>query len=155
LIAAFFLRGCENIIEIGGYKMPITDFLTHDFHQAVSVDPLIDPKEESRILHAKDDFRYFDFKPFLTRPYGLVLLGMDLPFDFKLFSLVASAKKVIIEFPLKHLPSKMQFELLEKNLKWKVDLKLKLDFSDSDFGDLTESHPVFSDRILYVLTPSH
>jgi hypothetical protein len=155
LIAAFFLKECENIIEIGGYKMPITDFLTHDFHQAVSIDPLIDPKEEPKVLHAKEDYRYFDFKPFLTKPYGLVLLGMDLPFDFKLFSLVASAKKVIIDFPQDHLPSQVQFESLEKNIDWKVDLKLKLDFSDSDFGNLTGSYPVFADRVLYVLTPSH
>lgn len=153
LIAAHFLKECKNIIEIGGYKMPITGFLTHDFEKALSIDPLIDPKEEKRIVHAREDFRYFDFKPYLKKPYGLVLLGMDLPFDFKLFSLVASAKTVVIEFPPAHLPSRMQFELLEKNLKWHVDLKLHMDFSESNFGDLSDSYPAFPKRVLYVLEP--
>ncbi len=154
MIAAHYLKDCDNIIEIGGYKTPITDFLTHDYHQAVSIDPLIEPREEKKILHAREDFRYFDFKPYITKPYGLVMLGMDLPFDFKLFTLAASAKRLVIELPLCHRPSQLQFELLEKNVSWHVDLQLKLDFSGNDLGNLENSFPIMPHRILYVLSPT-
>ena len=42
-LAAHFLHGCPHIIEIGGYKTPITPFLTHTPETVTSVDPKIEP----------------------------------------------------------------------------------------------------------------
>ena len=153
VIAAHYLQDCPNIIEIGSYKVPITDFLTHRFEQAVCVDPLTQPRNKGRVLHAREDYRFFDFKPFLQRPFGLVLLGMDLPFDFKLFHLAASARRVIVEFPPKHGPSRVQFEILRKAANLQIDLNVGIDLTENDFGDLSDSSPVFSERRLYVLSP--
>lgn len=153
IIAAHYLKDCPNIIEIGSYKSPITDFLTHRFEQVVCIDPLIEPLQKKKILHVREDYRFFDFKPFINRPFGLVMLGMDLPFDFKLFHLAASAQRVIIEFPPKHTPSKQQFEVLQKTSRLRIELSVGFDLADNDFGDLSNSSPVFPKRHLYVLSP--
>ncbi len=159
LIAAHHLKDCPRIIEIGGYKTPIADFLTHSFEHVLSVDPLIKPRLEKTVLHAAEDFRYFDFKPFLQKPYALVLLGMDLPFDFKLFYLAAGATKTIVEFPPKHLPSQVQFNTLKKAAKLQVVFQIALDLKGNDFGNLKNSLPPLTRRKLYVLRrrdlPSH
>lgn len=153
IIAADYLKDHENIIEIGGYKTPISQFLKHNFKQVTSVDPLIEPCEKKGFLHAKQDYRLFDFGPFVETPYAFVILGMDLPFDFKLCCLFARACRVIIEFSPQHLPSQKIFEFLEANFKFQVDLKLHLDFSENDFSDLTDSFPVRPHRTFYVLSP--
>lgn len=152
VIAAHYLKDCPSIIEIGGYKSPITDFLSHPFKQVVSVDPLIEPRREQRILHAKEDFRTFNFTPYTKDPYALVILGLDLPMDMKLYYLAAGARRLIIEFPPKHPPSKLQFDTLVESLGLNIELKVGLDLSGNDFGDLTGSSPVFPHRELYVLS---
>jgi len=151
VIAAHYLRECPHIIEIGGYRTPITNFLTHDFEQAVSVDPLIEPKQTPTVLHAQEDFRFFDFKPYLTKPFGLVLLGMDLPFDFKLLQMAASAKIVVVEFSPAYLPSQAQFDFLSQTIHFQIHLKIGLDLSDCGWEETQNSYPIRPHRLLYVL----
>lgn len=151
ILAAGYLTDCPTIIELGGYMSPISDFLKHPYEKVLSVDPLTDPKKESKILHLAKDYREVDFTPYTKKDYGIVMLGMDLPFSQKLFELITRAKKVIIEFPPDHLPSVNLFEeiLLISNLQ--QDLCVHIDLTDNYFQK-QDSYPVFPKRSLYVFS---
>ena len=43
VLAAHYVRDCQSVIEIGGFKTPITRFLTRVPEQVLVVDPLIPP----------------------------------------------------------------------------------------------------------------
>eukprot|EP00961_Rhodomonas_salina_P040459 543370-Rhodomonas_salina.2 len=43
VLAAHHLRSCRNIVEVGGYRTPITKFLTSNHESVTVVDPYIKP----------------------------------------------------------------------------------------------------------------
>lgn len=81
VIAAHYLRSCPEVVEIGGFKTPITRFLTHQPKRVLVVDPLIEPfsneelyGEPCRVEHVRATFQTCDFALDESN-YGLVLLG--------------------------------------------------------------------------------
>ncbi|NEP76922.1 MAG: hypothetical protein F6K17_15400 [Okeania sp. SIO3C4] len=68
------MRNCRNIIEIGGYKTPITEFLQHNYRQSISVDPLIEPLDNQNVKHIAKDYREVDFAPY-HQNYQQMLVG--------------------------------------------------------------------------------
>ncbi len=151
-LAAHCVQGFDTIIEIGSYAYPISRFLTHPFKKCVCIDPLTEPLCEGKVEHRKEDYREADYS-FLKGPYALVLLGMDLPVHPTLFTLLNGASKVVVEVPKKHIPSKILLELIRDFTLLKERLKVQLDFSENDFGDLKGSHPLHGEREFYVLEP--
>lgn len=109
-LAAHFLRACDHIIELGGYKAPITPFLTHGPKSVLSVDPKMAPFEAEqlhgkpcRVRHVAAKFQRmeFDIEP---DEYGLAILGYSLkgygdrnPDDEVLFELVDKARVTVID----------------------------------------------------------
>lgn len=152
VIAAHYLNNLKTIIELGGWKSPISGFLSHDYQQIINIDPLIENYKEERLFHSKKDYREFDFLPYTKEPYGLVCLGFELPCSLKLINLCNKADRLVIEYPSNHSPSIYEFALLKPYLKLQLDIKLQLDLTDNDFGNLENSFPVFPHRTLYIFS---
>lgn len=84
VIAAHWLRDCDEIIEIGGAGLPITAFLTHRPQAVTVIDPKIEPWSAGtlngapcRVRHLATKFQALDLAVPSAR-YGLVLLGLSL-----------------------------------------------------------------------------
>ncbi len=84
VLAAYYVRDCRHVVEIGGYKVPITKYLLGQHESVTVVDPQVDPFEVDtwnggacRVRHLPN--RYQDAQLELPdRSYGLVLLGLAL-----------------------------------------------------------------------------
>ncbi|MDP9171003.1 MAG: hypothetical protein M3N54_10335 [Acidobacteriota bacterium] len=152
VIAAHYLRGCRHVIEIGGYKTPIDQFLTHDCESVTVVDPLVEPFASGSVKRVAADYRAFDFSFAPAGEYGLVMLGFDLPLSDNLFRLVDGSRTTIIEFP-EHpdwMQSRHSFDTLLENTHLTLQVKMHLDLAGNDYGDLTDSWPPRTDRYLFV-----
>jgi hypothetical protein len=113
LLAAYFVRECPHIVEIGGHLTPVTPFLIHHPESVLVVDPKIVPRDEAqlngrpcRVRHVASKFQAltFDLAP---HTYGLVMLGYSLKraggseaLGGKLLDLVDQARIVVIEWAL-------------------------------------------------------
>ena len=113
LLAAYFVRECPHIVEIGGHLTPVTPFLIHHPESVLVVDPKVVPREEAelrgrpcRVRHVARKFQEltFDLAPYT---YGLVMLGYSLKraggreaLGSKLIDLVDQARIVVIEWAL-------------------------------------------------------
>ena len=110
VIAAYALRECRHIVEIGGAGMPITRFLQHTPQSVTVIDPKITPlKSETlngqpcRVLHLAQKLQAAD----LDLPgdgLGVVMLGLSLkPFGGvpavteALIALCRRADRVVID----------------------------------------------------------
>ncbi|MFN0105503.1 MAG: hypothetical protein ACKV2U_25875 [Bryobacteraceae bacterium] len=154
-IAAHYLRGCRNVIEIGGYKTPIDGFLTHRYDSVLVVDPLVEPFQGKKVRRVACDYRTFDFSPYSGANYGLALLGLDLPLSAALFDLAAGAKTVVVEFSEDGCwkAGREGFQTLVGETGLRLRQRIQLDLSGNDFGDLTDSWPPRTNRFIYVLSP--
>lgn len=84
VIAAHFVRDCPHVVEIGGFRTPVSLYLT-GVHESVTVfDPLMREYEADslngapcRVRHVSRSFQEagIDFEP---GSYGLVMLGASL-----------------------------------------------------------------------------
>jgi hypothetical protein len=152
-VAAYYLKDCQEIIEIGGFKTPISDFVTGKIVSVI--DPLIPPKQEGGVTHYPVVWREWLKEP-ITSCYGVLILGFHLEGmcgeDWRrLYTMVNDSKITVIEFPRDFSPSADQVNELLQNTTKHITVKINLDFSGSDLGDLTESWPPYEKRTLYVL----
>lgn len=167
-LAAWLLQDTPHIVEVGGYKTPITDFLPLDvgFINSVTVyDPkLVVTKEwlyegaagNVRCRHLADPFNPKD--PFLPRKdYAVVILGMELHMDepgWEAFlNYLKGARKVVIEYPIEHVHSRDQFARITGELGFKVTFEVLMELAGNDFGDLTDSAPPKTLRRIVALEP--
>ena len=152
VLAAHHVQGFKTIIEIGSYLHPISQFLTHPFKKCLCIDPLTVPFNDGKVEHVQGDYREFDFS-FIEGDYALVLLGMELPVHPSLFSLLNGAGRVIIELSTHLPPAQILLELIRDFTLLNERMRIKLDFSGNDFGDLSHSHPVQPVREFYIFEP--
>jgi len=171
VLAAHLLKDCRNIIEIGGYMTPITDFLPLDggFIDSVTV---IDPRlrEEVRYTHQSNhgnvsvshhkmlftkDVVYYPSNPVFRGKHGVALLGLDLHLDEEgwksLFDLVRRAQRTVIEYAVSFPTGIQQYARILKETGARVVFQAGLDLSGNDFGDLTDSAPLMTDRRIVAL----
>lgn len=113
VLAAYFVRGCPHVLEIGGHKRPITGYLTHAPLSVTSIDPKTAEYEAEelngqpcRVRHIARKFQEVELD-YAPRSYGLVLLGYSLkpfgrrePLGELMFSLVDNAGVVVIDYAL-------------------------------------------------------
>jgi len=160
IFAAKYLKNCKNILEVGGYKTPITNFLQGNHKSVTVVDPLIDPYSNNKLNGKPCITKHLPIK---IQDYklkgdedGFIALGLDLYGENDKETLVNIMKKCkisVIEIPIDHLPSLKLLNNILKTKLFKVKLKKVFDFSDNDFGDLSDSYPPFTNRNLYILAP--
>lgn len=162
VIAAHFLRDFRHIVEIGGHRLPITFFLTHQPESVLSVDPGSEPFEADtlngspcRVRHLARKFQdvAFDVSP---RSYGLVLLGFSLrPLGLRpamheiLFRLVDNAGMIVVDYPLANPRSVEQSEAILSRPGFYADVSVDLTLND----DIIADSP-FARRRLVVLRPT-
>jgi hypothetical protein len=165
VLAAHFVSACHSVIEIGGAKTPIDQFLTGAHESVLVLDPFIRESYTDHlngtlchISHVRARFQDVDWHIPPTAEYGLVMLGIEIqgltPQQYEmLYDLVNRAKVTVIEFPTSWAPSREQFEMIEKNTRTKVTFQTKLNLEGNDFGDLENSWPPRCDREMHVLEP--
>jgi hypothetical protein len=161
-MAAHFLRGCGEVIEIGGAGLPITAFLTHRPKAVTVIDPKIAPFAAETLRGAPCQVRHLAAKlqavPLAPRPgrYGLVLLGLSLkPFgarpaiDDRLLRLAQGAAVIVIDYALNLERAAMQVPTLLalEGFAVQVDLNLRL-------ADAALAGTGFAERRFLVLEPT-
>ncbi|HNS02250.1 MAG TPA: glycosyltransferase [Anaerolineae bacterium] len=165
LLASQWVAGCRNVIEIGGARTPIDQFLTGEHDSIVVIDPLISERRQESwrgqpcsVTHLRARFQDLSWTIPPAAGLGLVLLGMDFQGmaeeDWQqLYRLIERAQVTVIEFPLSWEPSAAQFARICANTATRIVLRAGLDLAGNDFGNLENSWPPRTDRVLYVLQP--
>ena len=162
ILAANYLRDCPMVIEIGGGKPTIDNFLTAH-HHIVVVGPGIHDRKVAvpegdgyTFRHIRARFQDLEWE--IKRPgeYGLVMLGLELhglsDDNWRtLFALINGARATVIEFSTSFAPSCQQFTKICRNTTTREQFACKLDLSGNDVGDLINSWPPRFDRELHVL----
>ena len=74
-VASYLLRDCDEIIEIGGYKTPISGFVLDK--KVTVIDPKTEPKNDKRVRHFPVPFQDWD-NQITSLNYGVIILGLDL-----------------------------------------------------------------------------
>lgn len=165
-LAAWWMRDCEHVFEIGGYKTPIDQFITHRVATITSIDPRT---ENYFAIHDHFDLGYatcitrhqakFPDQKFLAvepKSYGLVVLGLELHLDDagwgEFFDLVCNSKRTVFDVVTDHIHSVNQFDKIMAATKAKIEMQVTLDLSGNDFGDLTDSAPPKTTRKMVVVS---
>ncbi len=157
VLAANYLKNCSEVIEIGGYKTPISDFL--DDRKITVIDPYTNPRNDQMVNHYLGTLDSWAKETNKYRPlgnYGVLILGFHLEemsyFAWNyLYELISSSEITIIEFPIDWQPSKDQFSSVLANTNKKIQMRIILDLAGNDFGDSTNSWPPRTMRCLYFL----
>lgn len=85
VIAAHFLRNCPHVIEIGGFKTPITLFLTGKHRSVTVIDPLMREFQSEnlngracKVRHIPQTFQSAEIE--VPGEYGFLMLGASLKY---------------------------------------------------------------------------
>jgi len=106
-VAAYWLRDCRTILEVGGYRTPISHFIRPDQY-AVVLDPEVVPEAPANAEHLA--IYYQDWRGHLDAGYGLVLMGLDLQGPDQLDALIRPAGLVVLECAVTYLRSLLRAE---------------------------------------------
>lgn len=165
VLAAHFVRQCRSVIEIGGAKTPIDQFLTGEHDAILVIDPLISERHQRTwqgracaVSHVRARFQDLAWTIPPGADYGLVMLGLEFqglaPEHWEtLVQLINRARVTVIEVPRSWAPSAAQFEMIRAQTSTRVTFQAKLDLDGNDFGNLENSWPPRVDRTIYVLEP--
>lgn len=165
VLAAHFVRQCRSVVEIGGAKTPIDQFLAGDHDAILVIDPLIRESHQEvwrgkpcLVSHLRARFQDLEWSLPPEAEFGLVMLGMEFQGlaeqDWQtLFQLIERARVTVIEFPLSWEPSRQQFQSICAHTATRIALRAALDLDGNDFGNLENSWPPRADRTIYVLEP--
>lgn len=151
-VAAYLLRSCDEIIEIGGYKTPMSDFVQNK--RVTVIDPLVTPKTTEYATNLAIPFQNWRGKP-SAKNYGVALLGLELHMpDYtwpKLFDLINKSQKTVIEVSNFEFCQK-QFKMITQNVSKKISIIIDLDLSENDFSQIgKDSYPPRCKRKIFVL----
>lgn len=157
VIAAYYLNNCTEIIEIGGYKTPISDFLENK--KITVIDPLVEPRRSDFVYHYTGELKewMYDYNNYIPENnYGLLMLGfylenMDDESWRYLYKMVNNSVITIIECPIDWQQSLEQLDQVLSATNKKIFMQIVLDLSGNDFGDLTDSWPPRTKRALYFI----
>jgi hypothetical protein len=140
VLAAHFLRGVEDVVEIGGYRNNvITNFLT-GHHRSVTVYSLDEEFEAMtadvlngaacRIRHVRDFFQ--NHEP-AAAGYGLVALGLEIHGPIEPFcALVRDSSIAVLEVPVSHQPSADCLDHVLRSVPSRLRCRIDLDFSANE-----------------------
>ncbi len=148
VLAAHYVRHQAHIVEIGGFKTPITAFLTRTPNSVLVVDPLIaEYRGEElggapcRVEHVASTFQdyVFDLEP---GSYGLVLLGASMKHfssdstqrqveTRKLVSLVENSAVAVLEFALEWSLGKDNITTILDSTRAEIIMQADLDLGQS------------------------
>jgi hypothetical protein len=131
VIAAYWLKDCEEIVEIGGYKVPMSEFVTQ---KITVIDPLVEARSDDRVTHLPITFQ--NWSGSVPNNFGLVILGFDLIMELdhwkRLYGMINTCKAAVIETPIDYEPSIKQFSVLLNNTNKKISQQVLLDLSGNE-----------------------
>lgn len=160
VLAAWYLRGCPNVLEIGGFKTPVTGFLDYTPQRILVLDPKM-PQWHGRELHGRPcridhlPARFQDHDPgFAPGSYGLVILGCSMKYFSddpvergreweKLVGLINRARITILEYPVDWGLSNENVATILQDSDTAVRMRLDLDLSESEGMDTPFTHRRF------------
>ena len=160
VLAAHFVKNCENVFDVGCGNKPITEFLRGPHKNVICADPLMPDEfvgtqssyKVANRLVAKTATWYrgnaFDVQPDCLDGYGFIWLGFD-PLGKDIFQDVA------------HIVEWSEVSVLEgwrnynpwmylKSVLPKPALSISIDLSKNNLGKLEDSFPPRFDRELLV-----
>lgn len=160
-MAAHFVDGFSNIVEVGGHLRPVSGFLRHVPDSFICIDPKSKPFESDklngkpcRVRHIARKFQDVDLD-LMRGSYGLVFVGYSLKafgsqdaVGLKLFSLIDNSAVTVLEFSpnLQRASEQMQYLLTRPDM----EIVCSLDFAIQD-GSFEKTE--YSVRRLVVLRP--
>jgi hypothetical protein len=142
VLAAHHMAGCADVVEIGGYRTPITNFLAGPHRSVLVLDPRIAPLElpelrgqPCRVRHLPRLFQEHDDYP---ADYGLVLLGIDLELYtmrrrvreetlHRFRRLLEGARRIVMEAPRDWPASRWLDDWILKLPRFRVHLRVRLE----------------------------
>ncbi len=148
VLAAHYVKDCQRIVEIGGFKTPITKFLTTTPESVLVLDPKIEEFHADhlygspcRVDHIPAKFQQFDFNLEMYS-YGLILLGCSIKYFSneedarnaewsKLVGLIDSAEVTVLEFALDWALGRNTADALTRQTATRVKVCFDLDLTDS------------------------
>lgn len=140
VLAAHFLRGVRNVVEVGGYRRnAITNFLTgqHDSVSVYSLDAEFEPLERGelngapcRVRHVRD---FFQSHSHPAESLGVVALGLEILGDLEPFcELLRRADIAVIEVPVRHQPSLDCLDRILRSVPCRLRCQVNLDLSSNE-----------------------
>jgi Methyltransferase domain len=165
VIAASFLRDCSTVVELGGGKATIDQFLTGSHASVIVVDPLLPDRtldtlngSPCAVEHVRARFQDLDWVVTGAGSYGIVMLGLELQglVDddcIMLWQLIGGARVTVAEFATSWHVSREQFAAIRQRTHTREIFTCKLDLQGNELGDLSHSWPPRCDREIHVLVP--
>lgn len=148
VLAAHYVRDQEQVVEIGGFKTPITAFLTHVPERVLVVDPLVTEfhGEElngrpCRVDHVAKTFQQYPFE-LDAGSYGLVLLGASMKYFSrdslqrqvewdKLVEIVRHSAVAVLEFALEWRLGRDNIDTIVREAEFETVMQADLDLRHS------------------------
>lgn len=147
VLAAHYLRDCPHLVEIGGFKTPITKFVEPGAHRSITV---LDPKMEAfeadelygapcRVRHLRAVFQAHRDWP-AAGSYGLTILGLSIKHfsdDPKaeaaewshLVALIDGAAVSVIEYPVEWDLAAQEVERILAATRTRARLSIDMDMT--------------------------
>ena len=163
VIAGHLVRGCPQVIEIGGGRTSIEHFLHGPPADVIVLDPFVADREArgkdgSLVRHLRARFQDVDWEVRRPGDYALVLLGLELldmgEEDFRtLFALIDRARLTVLEFSSTFATPREQFGLIRERTATDETFTCGLDLRGNDVPTSEQSWPVHFQREVHVLAP--
>jgi len=154
VLAAHYLRHCKRIIEVGGYKNCVSEFLSEGC-EVFAVDPYLDLPESISARRFTIPISKFDLSCVSGQSFGLACLGFDIGVEsvdfFRISDLTQRADVVVLECADEHLPSVLGVEILMRESGKKVELTVGMNLTGNKLDIPADGYPPFFKRTLIVL----
>lgn len=165
-LAAWQVDDLPDVVEIGGYRTPITHFLRRPHRSVTVLDPLITPFEAESLNGEPCVVRhaacFFQDWPRWPERYALVLLGLDLELYeisrarrrrvLEQFTpVVRGAERIVMEIPLDWAPSRWLGRWIEETTGYNRTMDVVLEIRGDLGVDLSNSWPPIRRRRVVVL----
>ena len=149
VLAAHHLRHCRHIVEIGGYRTPISSFLRSQHLSVTTIDPYIAPLAADTLNGAPCRVRHL---PMMFEDYVLtgeedcfLYIGLDYydeenrPACGLLKDVVHSFQTVVVDYAARYPTGATCFQALELPSSFDRVASVLLEVEGNDWGDLTGS----------------
>lgn len=158
VLAAHYVRDCPHLVEIGGFKTPITRYVEPGTHRSITVlDPKMTPFETDalhgapcRVRHLRTVFQAHDDWP-APGSYGLVILGLSIKHFSddpdaeaaewsRLVRLIDGARVSVIEYPVAWDLSVQEVDRILDATRTRPRLSIDMDMARSPGFEGAEFH---------------
>ena len=149
VLAAYHLRSCKNILEVGGYRTPISSFLFSRHESVTTVDPYVKPLAADELNGAPCRVRHV---PMLLEDYEMrgdedcfVFMGLDyydeknMPLCSRLRDLVRSFDHVVLDYAGRYPTGAECFKALDLPSSFHRELQVVLEVEGNEWGNLSGS----------------